>query len=88
MSREQASSVLCPPDSSWVLTDLIMDYMHHKFHAEMEMLPTAHPTTILLDVNIPAEMVCEVDIMANMLVRACKNPSMCCSTMCQLPFPR
>ncbi|KIK81597.1 hypothetical protein PAXRUDRAFT_155713 [Paxillus rubicundulus Ve08.2h10] len=74
MSMEQASSVLCPPNSLWVLTDLIMDYMCHRFHAEMEMLPTTHPMTILPDINIPAEMVFEVDRMANILVRAHKNP--------------
>ncbi|KIK85684.1 hypothetical protein PAXRUDRAFT_152646 [Paxillus rubicundulus Ve08.2h10] len=74
MSREQSSSVLCPPNSLWVLTDLIMCYVHHIFHAEMEMLPTTHPTTILPDVNMPTDMVCEADRMADMLVRACKNP--------------
>ncbi|KIK78078.1 hypothetical protein PAXRUDRAFT_164985 [Paxillus rubicundulus Ve08.2h10] len=74
MSREQASPVLCPPDSLWVLTDLIMDYMHHRFHAEMEMLPTTHPMTILPYVNIPADMVCEMHRMADMLARAHKNP--------------
>ncbi|KIK80423.1 hypothetical protein PAXRUDRAFT_158728 [Paxillus rubicundulus Ve08.2h10] len=74
MSREQASSVLCPPDSPGVLTDLIIDYMHHRFHAEMETLQTTHPTTILPDVNLPADMVFEADRMADVLVRAHKNP--------------
>ncbi|KIK77817.1 hypothetical protein PAXRUDRAFT_165658 [Paxillus rubicundulus Ve08.2h10] len=49
----------CPPDSPWALTDLIMEYMHHRFHAEL--FPTTDPTSILPDVNIPAEMVCEAD---------------------------
>ncbi|KIK71898.1 hypothetical protein PAXRUDRAFT_22669 [Paxillus rubicundulus Ve08.2h10] len=54
MSREQASSVPCPPDSPWVLTDLIMEYMHRRFHAEL--FPTTDPASILPDVNIPVEM--------------------------------
>ncbi|KIK77848.1 hypothetical protein PAXRUDRAFT_165588 [Paxillus rubicundulus Ve08.2h10] len=45
-----------------------------RFHAEMEMLPTTHPTTILPYINIPAEMVCEADRMADVLVRAHRNP--------------
>ncbi|KIK74522.1 hypothetical protein PAXRUDRAFT_175493 [Paxillus rubicundulus Ve08.2h10] len=77
MSRKQASSVLCPPESLWVLTDLIMDYMHCRFHAEMETLPITHSMTILPDINIPTDMVCEVDRMADMLVRACNNPERC-----------
>ncbi|KIK90880.1 hypothetical protein PAXRUDRAFT_14095 [Paxillus rubicundulus Ve08.2h10] len=54
MSMEKASPVPCPPDSLWVLTDLIMDYMRHRFHAEL--FPMTDPTNILPDVNIPAEM--------------------------------
>ncbi|KIK75494.1 hypothetical protein PAXRUDRAFT_172686 [Paxillus rubicundulus Ve08.2h10] len=55
MSMEQATSMPCPPDSAWALTDLIMEYMHHRFHAEI--FPTTDPTGILPDVNIPTEMV-------------------------------
>ncbi|KIJ16607.1 hypothetical protein PAXINDRAFT_10322 [Paxillus involutus ATCC 200175] len=72
MSREQASSVPCPPDSPWVLTDIIMEYMHRRFHAEL--FPTTDPTSILPDINIPAEMVCELDRMSEILAQACRNP--------------
>ncbi|KIJ10067.1 hypothetical protein PAXINDRAFT_157724 [Paxillus involutus ATCC 200175] len=72
MSREQASSVPCPPDSPWVLTDIIMEYMRRRFHAEL--FPTTDPTSILLDVNIPAKMVCEADRMSEILARARRNP--------------
>ncbi|KIK72504.1 hypothetical protein PAXRUDRAFT_99947, partial [Paxillus rubicundulus Ve08.2h10] len=72
MSKEQASSVPCPPDSPWVLTDLIMEYMCCRFHAEL--FPTTDPTSILPDVNIPVEMVCEADRMSEILARACRNP--------------
>jgi predicted TIM-barrel fold metal-dependent hydrolase len=75
MSREQASSVPCPPDSPWVLTDLIMDHMRRRFHAGIS--PTTHLTSILPDVNIPTDMVCEADRMADILVRARKNPGKC-----------
>ncbi|KIK79580.1 hypothetical protein PAXRUDRAFT_160958 [Paxillus rubicundulus Ve08.2h10] len=57
MSREQAPSVPCPPDSLWILTDLIMDYMCCRFHAGI--CPPTHSTG-----HIPAEMVCEEDRMA------------------------
>ncbi|KIK76267.1 hypothetical protein PAXRUDRAFT_170419 [Paxillus rubicundulus Ve08.2h10] len=72
MSREQASSVPCQPDSLWVLTDLIMEYMRHRFHTEL--FPMTDPTSILPDVNIPTEMVCEVDQMSEILARARRNP--------------
>ncbi|KIK73314.1 hypothetical protein PAXRUDRAFT_20992 [Paxillus rubicundulus Ve08.2h10] len=54
MSMEQATSMPCQHDSPWALTDLIMEYMHHRFHAEL--FPMTDPTGILLDVNIPAEI--------------------------------
>ncbi|KIK72097.1 hypothetical protein PAXRUDRAFT_181309 [Paxillus rubicundulus Ve08.2h10] len=76
MSKEQASSVPCPPDSPWVLTDLIMEYMRRRFQAEL--FPTTDPASILPDVNIPVEMVCEADRMSEVLARACRNPGTCC----------
>ncbi|KIK74279.1 hypothetical protein PAXRUDRAFT_176224 [Paxillus rubicundulus Ve08.2h10] len=59
MSMEWVTSMPCPPDSPWALTDLIMEYMRRRFHAEL--FPTTDPKGILPDINIPAEMVCEVD---------------------------
>ncbi|KIK73248.1 hypothetical protein PAXRUDRAFT_21070 [Paxillus rubicundulus Ve08.2h10] len=35
MSMEWATSMPCPPDSPWALTDLIMEYMCCRFHAEL-----------------------------------------------------
>ncbi|KIK72542.1 hypothetical protein PAXRUDRAFT_21867 [Paxillus rubicundulus Ve08.2h10] len=72
MSMEQATSMPCPPDSPWALTDLIMEYKCHRFHAEL--FPMTDPTSILPDVNIPTEMVCEADQMSEILTQACRNP--------------
>ncbi|KIK74289.1 hypothetical protein PAXRUDRAFT_176199 [Paxillus rubicundulus Ve08.2h10] len=72
MSMEQATSMPCPPDSPWALTDLIMEYMHRRFHAEL--FPTTDPTGILPDINIPTKMVCEADQMSEILTRAHRNP--------------
>ncbi|KIK73639.1 hypothetical protein PAXRUDRAFT_20649 [Paxillus rubicundulus Ve08.2h10] len=54
MSMERATSMPCPPDSPWALTDLIMEYMHRRFHAEL--FPMTDPKGILPDINIPTEM--------------------------------
>ncbi|KIK79967.1 hypothetical protein PAXRUDRAFT_159882 [Paxillus rubicundulus Ve08.2h10] len=72
MSMEQATSMPCPPDSLWVLTDLIMEYMCCRFHAEL--FPMNDPTSILPDINIPAKMVCEADRMSEILAQAHRNP--------------
>ncbi|KIK80114.1 hypothetical protein PAXRUDRAFT_159545 [Paxillus rubicundulus Ve08.2h10] len=76
MSMERATSMPCPPDSPWALTDLIMEYMHRRFRAEL--FPTTDPKGILPDINIPAEMVCEADQMSEILAQACRNTGMCC----------
>ncbi|KIK80076.1 hypothetical protein PAXRUDRAFT_15980 [Paxillus rubicundulus Ve08.2h10] len=72
MSMEQATSIPCPPDSPWALTDLIMEYMCRRFHAEL--FPTTDPKGILPDINIPAEMVCETNQMYEILAQAHRNP--------------
>ncbi|KIK74319.1 hypothetical protein PAXRUDRAFT_176067 [Paxillus rubicundulus Ve08.2h10] len=69
MSMEQATSMPCPPDSPWALTDLIMEYMCRRFHAEL--FPTTDLKGILLDVNIPTEMVC----MCHFMVDPMKEPA-------------
>ncbi|KIK81696.1 hypothetical protein PAXRUDRAFT_155440 [Paxillus rubicundulus Ve08.2h10] len=65
MSREQVSSVPYPPDSLWVFTDLIMEYMCHRFHAEL--FPTTDLTSILPDINKPTKIVCEMDQMSEIM---------------------
>ncbi|KIK74024.1 hypothetical protein PAXRUDRAFT_20288 [Paxillus rubicundulus Ve08.2h10] len=57
MSMERATSMPCPPDSPWALTDLIMEYMRCRFHAELFAM--TDPKGILPDINIPAEMIAE-----------------------------